>query len=181
MSGAAVHSVHIYDDDSALIKRLCGIVTSGLHVGNSVVIVATSAHRELLVKELREFGINIRSYARDGRFAMYDAEDTLATFMVNDKPHRDLFKKGVGGLLADARKHALSEGLGLTVFGEMVAVLWEQRKKEAALELEALWNDALNRRAFHLHCAYPRLPFASAQDEQGYAAVCQAHSHVLVA
>jgi KaiC/GvpD/RAD55 family RecA-like ATPase len=181
MSGAAVHSLHIYDDHSALVKRLCGIVSSGLHVGNSVVIVATAAHRDLLVKELREFGINIRSYARDGRFAMYDAGDTLATFMVNAKPHRDFFKKSVGKLLSEARKHAISQGLGLTVFGEMVAVLWEQGKKEAALELEELWNEALNQSAFHLHCAYPRSPFASAQDEQGYAAVCQAHSHVLVA
>jgi len=181
MSGAAVHSVHIYDDDSALIKRLCGIVTSGLHLGNAVVIVAAAAHRDLLTKELREFGINIRSYARDGRFVMYDAADTLATFMVNDRPDRDLFQQSVGGFLADARKHALSNGSGLTVFGEMVSVLWEQGKKEAALELETLWNESLNLSAFHLHCAYPRSPFTAANDEQGYAAVCQAHSHVLVA
>jgi len=181
MSGAVVHSVHIYDDDSALIKRLSGIVASGLHVGNSVVIIATASHRELLIKDLRDFGLNIRSYARDGRYAMYDAEDTLATFMVQDRPDRNLFLRSVGGLLADARKHAISQGLGLTVFGEMVAVLWEQDKKEAALELEALWNETLNQSAFHLHCAYPRLPFTSAQDDQGYAAVCQAHSHVIAA
>jgi KaiC/GvpD/RAD55 family RecA-like ATPase len=181
MSGAAVHSVHIYDDDSALIKRLSGIVTSGLHVGNSVVIVATAAHRDLLIKDLREFGINIRSYARAGRYVMYDAEETLATFMVQGKPDRELFMRSVGGILSDARKRALSDGFGLTVFGEMVAVLWEQGKKEAALELEALWNEALNHNAFHLHCAYPRVQFAGAQDEQGYAAVCQAHSHVMAA
>jgi len=181
MSEAAVHSVHIYHDDSALIKRLCGIVISGLHVGNSVVIVATAAHRDMLVKELRDSGIHIRGYARDGRFAMYDAENTLATFMVRNRPDRALFKQSVGALLADARKHALSKDRGLTVFGEMVAVLWEQDKKQAALELEALWNESLNHSAFHLHCAYPRLPFISGKDAKGYAAVCEAHSHVLAA
>jgi hypothetical protein len=181
MSQAAVHSVHIYDDDSGLIKRLCGIVISGLHVGNSVLIVATAPHRDQLIKELRDSGTIIRTYARDGRFAMYDAEETLATFMVNDRPDRNLFMQSVGALLSDARSHAVAKDAGLTVFGEMVAVLWEQGKKQAALELEALWNESLNDRAFHLHCAYPRLPFISGKDEKGYAAVCEAHSHIMVA
>lgn len=181
MPGAAVHSVHIYDESSELIKRLCGIVTSGLHVGNSVLIVATSAHRDRLVRELRDTGINIRAYARDGRFAMYDAEETLAAFMVNDRPDRDLFMRSVGALLSDARKSSLSRDAGLTVFGEMVAVLWKQGRKQAAIELEALWNESLNEEAFHLHCAYPRLLFISGQDEHGFSAVCNAHSHVLVA
>jgi hypothetical protein len=112
---------------------------------------------------------------------MYDAENTLATFMIRNRPDRALFKQSVGALLADARKHALGNDVGLTVFGEMVAVLWDQNKKQAALELEALWNESLNDRAFHLHCAYPRLSFISGEDEKGYAAVCEAHSHLLAA
>jgi hypothetical protein len=65
----------------------------------------------------------------------------------------------------------------LTVFGEMVSVLWDEGKKDAALQLEALWNDALRERAFHLHCAYPRLGFINDGDET---AVCGAHTHVLL-
>jgi hypothetical protein len=37
--------------------------------------------------------------------------------------------------------------------------------------LEALWNDALNDRTFHLHGAYPRTGFINAGDE---AVVCSA-------
>lgn len=178
MSSAVVHSVHIYDEHSSLIKRLCGIVVSGLHVGNSVLIVATKEHRNQLVKELHEAGLDIRQHAREGRYTMIDAQETLNTFMVRRWPDPRLFRESVGALIEDVRKKARSKDRGLTVFGEMVAVLWEEGKKEAALELERLWNDALSARAFHLHCAYPRWSFTDTSG-LGLAAVCQAHSHVL--
>jgi hypothetical protein len=180
MSSPAVHSVHIYDEHSSLIKRLCGIVSSGLQIGNSVLVVATASHRDQLVEELNESNVDVRSLAREGRFTMYDAKEMLATFMVDGRPDRELFSQSLGKLLSNSRKKAHSDDAGLTVFGEMVAVLWEEGKKEAALEIEGLWNDALNDRAFHLHCAYPRWNFLKDGDESGLAAVCHAHSYVLV-
>ncbi len=178
-SQAVVHSVHIYDEHSSLIGRLCGIVKSGLEIGNSVLIVATASHREQLVRELKEAGVDVRGHARDGRFTMYDAKDTLATFMLKGMPDRDLFMASIGKLLEEAKKSARSKEQGLTVFGEMVSVLWDAGKKEAALQLEALWNDVLHDRVFHLHCAYPRWSFVNDGDEAGLADVCHAHSHVL--
>ncbi len=180
MGSPNVHSVHIYDEHAALIKRLSGIVASGLRIGNSVLIVATPSHREQLIKQLAEEDVDVRQHAREGRFSMYDAKETLATFMLHGKPDRDLFMHSVGNLLKVAKKNAHKKDGGLTVFGEMVSVLWDQGKKKAALELEALWNDALNERAFHLHCAYPRWGFINDGDESGMASVCHAHSHVLV-
>jgi hypothetical protein len=111
---------------------------------------------------------------------MYDAKEILSTFMVKGKPDSGMFRQSVGKLLRDAKAKARSKDGGLTVFGEMVAVLWEQGNKAAALALEELWNDVLNDRAFHLHCAYPRWTFVNDGDETGLAAVCHAHSHVLV-
>ncbi len=175
-----LHSVHIYDEPSALINRLCGIVKSALEMGNSVLIVATASHRNDLVQELGHAGVNVRDRARDGRFAMYDAKETLASFMLKGRPDRDLFLGSVGKLLDESKKNARSAEKGLTVFGEMVAVLWDEGNKEGALELESLWNDVLNDRAFHLHCAYPRWTFINDGDDSGLAAVCHAHSHVLV-
>jgi hypothetical protein len=180
MADAPVHSVHIYDEHSSLIKRLCGVVSSGLKVGNSVLIVATALHRDQLVKEMLDAGVDVPQHARDGRFAMYDAEETLETFMLNGRPDRTLFTQSVGNLLNRARQKARSKDQGLTVFGEMVAVLWEQGNKQAALELEALWNEALSSSAFHLHCAYPRWDFMNTADEAAITEVCNIHSHVLV-
>ena len=179
MSNPVVHSVHFYDDNTALVSRLCGIVTSALQIGNSVLIVAMRAHREDLIQALSSVGVDVRKHARQLRFAMYDAEETLATFMRHDRPKRALFKQSIGRLLKDARRSSRSKDNGLTVFGEMVAVLWDQGKKKAALEVEALWNEALNDTAFHLHCAYPRASFAR-DDHSLFAQVCKAHSHVTI-
>jgi len=40
-------------------------------------------------------------------------------------------------------------------FGEMVAVLWERDQREAAIELEELWNELLGHHPFSLMCGYP--------------------------
>ena len=179
MSTAAVHSVHIYNEHKDLISRLCGIVTSGLKVGGAVLIVATENHRNQLVQALADAGVNMREHARNASFVMYDAEETLARFMVAGRPNPDLFTQSVGGLLKNAKANARGRDSGLTVFGEMVAVLWERGEKEAALELEALWNEALNDEAFHLHCAYPRGGVVGDSDEAYLTQVCHAHSHVV--
>jgi hypothetical protein len=173
-----VHSVHFYDGEQALITRLRGVVATGLEMGNAVLIVATADHRRELVKALNKRGIDTGSYERKGMFVACDARETLATFMVDGRPDRARFLASVGGLLAEAKRAAHSSGQGLTVFGEMVAVLWEEGNRLGALELEAFWNDLLNDRAFHLHCAYPRSGFAP-RDHEGMAAICKAHSHVI--
>lgn len=173
---AAVHSVHIYNDTPALISRLCGIVSSSLQVGDAVLVVATPEHRTQLVEQLQRSGVDLRNQARERLYTMVDADEMLRTFMLNGMPDRELFMARVGEVLADSRNAARSKSQGLTVFGEMVTVLWDEGKKKAAFELERLWNDVLHDRAFHLHCAYPRMGFVNDHD---LAAVCSSHSHVV--
>jgi hypothetical protein len=173
---SSVHSVQFYDTHQALIDRLCGVVSSALLVGNSVLIVATKDHRELLTKSLQRLEVNVRNYAREERFTMCDAEEMLSKFMAKGSPDPKLFLSSVGKLLIDVKKAARSKDQGLTVFGEMVAALWDKGNKVGALALESLWNDLLNESAFHLHCAYPRSLFS--QDEAGMLNVCESHSHV---
>lgn len=174
----AVHSVHFYDEQEALIKRLRGVVSSGLEVGNSVLIIATAEHRIDLTKALEKAGVDVRANERSGQLIMCDAKETLNGFMVKGALHRGRFLSIVGTLLSDAKRAARTSGQGLTVFGEMVAVLWEEGNKAAAVELEGFWNDLLNDRAFHLHCAYPRKNFTDG-DADGLASICSAHSHVI--
>ena len=174
----AVHSVHFYDEHQALINRLSGIVSSGLEMGNSVVLVMTPDHRKQLMTMLGSAGMDTRKHEKSGSLTLCDARETLASFMVNGAVNRKKFMTSVGSLLTEAKKAARNAGQGLTVFGEMVAVLWEDGNKSAAIELESAWNDLLNDRAFHLHCAYPRWNFADGDTDQ-IAAICDSHSHVL--
>lgn len=173
---SAVHSVQFYDTHQALIDRLCGVVSSALLVGNSVLIVATKDHRDALTKALERLEVKVRDYAREDRFTMCDAEEMLSKFMVKGRPDPTLFLSSVGKLLRSVKRAAKSKEQGLTVFGEMVALLWDSGNKKGALALESLWNDLLNENAFHLHCAYPRSLFS--QDEAGMLNVCESHTHV---
>jgi hypothetical protein len=101
----------------------------------------------------------------------------LAMFMVDGLPEADLFLSSVGRLLLDAKNAARSKDQRLTVFGEMVAVLWENGNKSGALALEELWNRTMEENAFHLHCAYPSWLFGENGTEMRH--ICQVHSHVL--
>src|SRR3569832_2195589 len=172
----AVHSVHIYEDDNELITRLCAIMSTSLRLGDSVLISATPEHRDQLVQQLEDAGTDVRQAVRESRYTMFDAGEMMSTFMRNDWPDSHLFEQKVGGLLSSARNHARSQKQGLTVFGEMVAVLWQEGNKEAALELERLWNCALHDSGCHLHCAYPR---EIVGHSIGIHAIHEAHSHVL--
>ena len=98
--------------------------------------------------------------------------------MVKGLPDRELFFNTVGKIVDTAKQAAWNAQRGLTAFGEMVAVLWEKGNYSGALQLEALWNELLNERAFHLHCAYPKWLFPERGGELA-AAICESHSHVI--
>jgi KaiC/GvpD/RAD55 family RecA-like ATPase len=172
----AVHSVHIYSDDNGLISRLCGIFATSLRMGDSALVIATAEHREQLVKSLGDAGINVRSCAREGRYTMLDADELLAQFMVDGIPDARSFERSVGTVLASAHQRARSRNRGVTAFGEMVAILWNNGEKEAALKVEDLWNEALRSHSFHLHCAYPRCIFDNVGDIDS---VHSMHTHVV--
>jgi len=174
-----VHSVYFYDTDTALVDRLCAIVKSALDVDNSALLVVTPAHCVELLKELRRRRIDIRAAEMVGRLTILDARSTLDTFMVNGRPDPARFLSTVGQVINSLRDEAAEESKGLSVFGEMVSVLWQEGNRAAALELESLWNDALNMRPFYLHCAYPRRSFTPGVDVDEMASICRAHSHVL--
>ena len=172
----AVHSVHIYENDESLITRLCAIIATGLRLGDSALIIATPSHRAQLVSALEGVGIDARSCAREGRYTMFDARQMLSTFMVDGMPDIELFRQSIGSVLLDARRRADSRSHGLIAFGEMVALLWQDGNKAAALKLEELWNSAMRNITFHLHCAYPRDGFDVPNDIDS---VHELHTHVV--
>jgi len=146
-----------------------------------VLIIASKPHRDSLVRALGEGGLDVQKHARQGQFTMFDAEEILATFMRKGMPKRELFMDSIGGLLNDAKSSSKPKHMGLTVFGEMVALLWEEGRREAAIQLEKLWNETLGQSAFHLHCAYPRAAFGKDIDDHLLIEVCHAHTHVMTA
>lgn len=174
-SAPVVHSVYFYETEEALIQRLVGMATSALNSGNAALMVVTPEHAEHLAQLLspRLF----RNMQDMTRLTIVDAETTLQRFMVNDMPDRELFLKTITALVDEASIPAERTDGSLTVFGEMVAVLWGRGQKDAALALERLWNEALEGGRFFLHCAYAKSYFMYEADPSAFISICEQHSH----
>ena len=152
---------------------------SAVDVGNAIIIVATDEHRQQLRVALGQSGIDCGSLEADGRLQLLDSRELLNQFMVDGLPSRTQFFSTVGAIVRAAKQTSWNLQRGLTVFGEMVAVLWQEGNHAAALELEVLWNELLENGTFHLHCAYPKHFFGGGRDSALLRAICDGHSHVI--
>lgn len=173
-ANAHSHVVNFYDDESQVSSEIARFVAEGLASGERVIVVATAAHRSAVDEVLVQFGTDAGRARVSGRLVTLDAEETLATFMVDGLPHLDKFDAHVGTLI-DA---AAEDGCGVRVFGEMVAVLWQQGNVAGALELETAWNALARQHPFSLMCAYPTtaLDIGALADANE---VCGLHSEVV--
>jgi hypothetical protein len=46
-----------------------------------MLVIATTEHRSQLLRDLQDCGLDVREHAREGRYTMLDARQTLAAFM----------------------------------------------------------------------------------------------------
>jgi PAS domain S-box-containing protein len=175
----AGHSVQFYRKDSVLLEELGRFIGPALLAGNSAVVIATQAHREGLVHLLSTRGMVVDKAARKGRYIALDAAETLSKFMVNGVPDAARFKAVVGGILSQAKAAAQTDHGSVAAFGEMVALLWESRKLEAAVQLEELWNAMADTHSFSLCCAYPLSKFDSEEFGEPFTRICAAHTLVI--
>jgi PAS domain S-box-containing protein len=172
------HVVQFYEDDGFLIDTMSRFAGGGLGAGDAVVVIATRRHREQLERQLRARGLDLATARDAGRYVPLDAAETLSQFMVGGQPDETLFDDVVGGVIARAANGKDSRVLA---FGEMVALLWADGKREAAIRLEELWNELAKRLPFSLLCAYPIRTFSRESDGIQFSAICGEHSHVIPA
>ena len=174
LAGAHAHVVNFYDDDGQVTAEIARFAAEGLSHGDRVIIVATAAHRSVVDEVLVQFGADAARARVTGRLVTLDAAETLATYLVDGSPSAEKFEAHIGALI-DA---ATEDGCRVRVFGEMVAVLWEQGTVAGALRLEELWNSLAQSRPLSLLCAYPTsaLELGALTDAN---LVCELHSSVV--
>ena len=173
--GQSEHFVQFYDSDELLMDAVSGFIESAIVAGHGGVIVTLEARRRGIEQRLTERGVDLAEAAARGRYLALDAAETLSKFMVDGSPDparfADMFNSTIAGMAQDGRR--------LHAFGEMVALLWGQGNRSAALQLEKLWNDMGKAHSFSLFCAYPMAGFGDENDRKLFHEICACHTKVV--
>ena len=174
---ACRHAVQFYEHDSALIEALGRHIGTALESGDTAIVIATKAHRQGLAEELCLRKIDASAAVKAGLFIELDAAETLASFMIGGGPDKQKFQETVGALVSQAAART-KPGCRLVAFGEMVALLWAEGKRDATLRLEELWNELSEHYTFDLLCGYPIGVFDRMEHRQLFFSICGEHTEV---
>jgi hypothetical protein len=157
------------------VESVVRFVVPGLRADERALVVATADHLAQVEAALLAQGFATAALCERGDLVLVDADEVLSDLLVDGMPDRQRFaalvERSVGAAWDDGRR--------IRVFGEMVALLWDQGNVAAVLELESLWNELLKTQPFALFCAYPMRAFGREEDEAAFHDVCDAHSVVL--
>jgi hypothetical protein len=151
------HVVQMYESEASFLDTLEAFVMEGFRKNEAVIIIATPEHRAALAERLERGGISVAAAASNGQLIVRDARACLARFMFDGWPAESRFNAMVEELLAKAREKHPS----VRAFGEMVALLWDEKLYRATMRLEHMWTQLCQRESFPLFCAYPKASFDS--------------------
>ncbi len=173
------HVVQFYADDGYLLDGLTEFIGPALAAGRGAIVIATKAHRDGLIQRLKSRGFDPIHAFQQGRYIVLDAMETLSKFMLHGSPDPARFAEVVGSALVQAAAASEGDEPRVVAFGEMVALLWEQGKAEAALQVEELWNGLARTHSFSLRCAYPMQKFDRKEHGESFLKICAAHEGVI--
>jgi PAS domain S-box-containing protein len=171
------HFVQFCETDTFLINSVSKFIGTGLRAGDAGIVIATKPHRESLEERLKGDGLEIAAARARGQYVSIDAAATLSTFMVDGLPDPGRFAAVVESIIMRATKGRSR----VRIFGEMVALLWADGNRAAAISLEEFWNDLARTHSFSLFCAYPMQGFGGEVYEVEFTEICKQHSRVIPA
>jgi len=175
------HLVQIYDEgnERSLVRNVGRYLAEGLRAGDGLLVIAGAEHNEAFRRELDESGADTACAIREGWLKFFDAQETLAKFMVGGNPDWRRFEAAVGAAMRQVRK--VDAGAGMRAYGEMVGILWKARQFSAAIRLEQFWNKLLSRSTFSLYCAYSIDVFGKEFQVSALDGVLCTHTHLVPA
>lgn len=173
------HSVQFYESAEHLSGVVAGVVADALRTGAPAIVIATQAHRQSFIERLKTRQVAVDDAIGSGQLLLLDARETLEAFMLEGWPDEQRFREHVGGAVEQSRR-AWPRGR-LRTYGEMVDLLWKDGRRDAAIELEEIWNRLASTQPLSLLCGYSMSNFASAHDGELFDRVCGAHTRVVPA
>ncbi|HEY6204084.1 MAG TPA: ATP-binding protein [Candidatus Limnocylindria bacterium] len=171
------HAVQFYERDPYLLDSVSDYLGSALSAASAGILIATPPHRDGVAQRLTARGLDILGAGAEGRYVALDARDTLNRFMVDGWPDPARFDDTIGMLISTTRERASQ----IHAFGEMVALLWAEGNRDAAIRLEELWAELHTRHPFSLLCAYPIEAFHDTSHAKSFGEMTAIHTAVIPA
>jgi anti-sigma regulatory factor (Ser/Thr protein kinase) len=169
------HIVDFYGDEQDLALRIAHHLAGALANEGSAIAVTTPSRRQQLVDAMGVLGFDVERAQQDGTLVLLDAAETLDRLLVDGHLDAGRFDATVGQLLRSCSQPDRPPH----IFGEIVALLWEDGRVTEAMELEDLWNDLGTGICFHLYCAYHSELVADPRHADDVGRVCALHSSVV--
>ena len=173
--GLSVHPCHFYSDDASLVANVATFLAPAFREEQAMVSFGTPAHLKAIETRLRAEGHDLDAARSRGQYIAFDARTALEALLEGDLPARHRFEE----IVAAEVERASREFGAVRAFGEIVSLLWRDGKRQAALRLEELWNEAIGLYPLALLCGYNVRAFTSAHDAAGVTGVIAAHTSVL--
>lgn len=173
-AGPDGHAVLFYSSVDELTGQVSEFLLEAMGAGGVTVVIATPAHRDSIAAALAGAGIDVAARQDAGLYVGLDALETMDQFMVAGWPSAAGFWQVISPIVA----RATEAGAPVHVFGEMVALLWDFGQVDAAIEVEAMWNELAAQYSFSLLCSYPADSVRGDQHQDALAEVCRVHASV---
>ena len=173
-AGRRDHVVLFYRDERELTDRVSEYLLPVIQDGGVAIVLATPDHRRSFEGHLADAGVDVAAASARGFYLAPDISETMRGFMVASRPDPAGFWQAISPLIRQATK----TGQPIRIFGEMVALLWDAGLIDAAIEVEAMWNELGAQYPFSLLCAYPAQQVACAHQLDALTQVCRAHTQV---
>ncbi|HEU5243623.1 MAG TPA: MEDS domain-containing protein [Gaiellaceae bacterium] len=171
----AEHAVQVYTELDELASSVASFLDAGFRAGEPALVIVTPEHWAEFRTELEQRGSDVDHLQAEGMLTCRDADETLATFMQGEGPSAELFETAVGGTLDEIAGRFPEQTV--RAFGEMVDLLFQQRRQAAAIALEDLWNRLLEERRCALLCAYELDVFDLAAQTSALPEIIRTHTH----
>lgn len=172
---ARAHIVGVYDHDDDLAGAVVSLLAEALDNGGTAIAIATPAHRAAFDTALAARGHSRAVLERSGSYRALDARETLSSLLRNGRFDARAFGRVTAAIIAPA----VRAGGPVRVFGEMVALLWDDGDRDGALALESSWSELVDRYRFALFCAYPQSSLGAPGDLAAAKHMCDGHSAVV--
>jgi DNA-binding NarL/FixJ family response regulator len=172
------HEVQFYSDDAVFLDTFARFIAAALKAGDAAIVVATESHREALALRLKTQGLDVDVAIQQGTYIPLDVAKALSAFMVNGMPDSARFFEVVSGLIEAAAKATKREHPRVVACGECSPFLWAERKPDAAIRLEQLWDQIGTTFAVDILCGYALSSFHGKEDEHFFQSICGKHSAV---